>query len=159
MIVLLWILVAVIVALGFLGMFLPALPGIPLVFLGLVGAAAMDHFERVGVLTLVVLGVLTLFSFGVDFLASMVGVKRAGASKEAVIGLIIGSVLGIFMGFPGILTGPLLGAFIGELIANPDLHKAAKVGLYAWLGFLVGTVFKLAIGIVMIAVFLISFYR
>ncbi|MGH9360699.1 MAG: DUF456 family protein, partial [Thermoanaerobaculia bacterium] len=63
---LLWLLAVLLVGVGVAGTFLPALPGAPLVLAGLVVAAWVDDFERVGWFTLVVLGVLTLLSLGVD---------------------------------------------------------------------------------------------
>jgi uncharacterized protein YqgC (DUF456 family) len=76
-----YIVAGLLVALGLAGVVLPALPGMPLLFAGLVLAAWADGFQRVGWVMLVVLGVLTLLSFLVDFLATVFGAKRVGASR------------------------------------------------------------------------------
>ena len=82
-IVLLWLLAALMVIAGLAGTVLPALPGVPLVFGGLVVAAWADDFQRVGWVTLALLGVLTLASFAIDFAATALGAKRVGASRSS----------------------------------------------------------------------------
>ena len=83
---LLYVLAAILVLVGLAGIILPALPGIPLIFAGLLLAAFAGGFEQVGAGTLIALAVLTLVSVAVDFWATPVGVKRVGASRLAIIG-------------------------------------------------------------------------
>lgn len=145
---------AVLVLIGFAGTFLPALPGVPLVFAGMALAAYAGNFTRVGQRTLIVLGLLTIFALLVDFLAASVGAKRAGASRLAVIGAAVGAVLGIFFGPVGLLFGSFAGAIGGELLASRDAQHAARVGFAAWLGLIVGTLFKLALTFAMVGIFI-----
>ncbi|MDP1533322.1 MAG: DUF456 domain-containing protein, partial [Rubrivivax sp.] len=84
--ILLWLLAALLIALGFAGLILPMLPGIPLVFAGLVLLAWADNFAYVGWITLTLLGVLAALSYLIDLAASALGAKRFGASSRAVIG-------------------------------------------------------------------------
>ncbi len=128
--ILLWLLAALLIVVGFAGLILPALPGIPLVFAGLVLLAWAENFAYVGWLTLTVLGVLTLVSIGVDFLAAALGAKKFGASSRAIWGAAIGAVLGLFFGLPGLLLGPFVGAVIGEFSgrATPDGGDACRGG-------------------------------
>src|SRR5690606_12768053 len=80
-----WYAIAIVLVLvGLAGIVLPALPGLPLVFVGMLVAAWAGGFEQVGGWTLLVLAVLTLVSIGVDFLASAAGARRVGASRLAV---------------------------------------------------------------------------
>ena len=51
---------------------------------------------------------------------------------------------------------PLLGAAIGEYIAQRDLRRAGKVGIATWLGLLVGTALKVAIVFTMVGVFVVA---
>ncbi len=150
--ILLWILAALLVAIGAAGTVLPALPGPILVFAGVLLAAWADHFDRIGVPTLVVLGVLTAAAHTVDLAAAALGVRRAGASGRAVTGGALGALAGLFFGLPGLIIGPLVGAVAAELAVRRDVHAAGRAGLAAWTGFLVGTAAKVAIVIVMIAV-------
>ena len=81
----LWFALAVVLILvGIAGTVLPALPGVPLVFCGMLLAAWADGFAHVGALTLIVLGALTVIAIGIDFVAGLLGAKKVGASRHAV---------------------------------------------------------------------------
>ena len=54
---LLYVLAGLLVLVGLAGVVLPALPGLPLVFAGMLLAAWVDHFQTVGPIPLVILGV------------------------------------------------------------------------------------------------------
>ena len=150
---LLWIAVALLVALGVVGTVLPGLPGIPLVLVGLVVGAWIDDFAYVGRGTLMVIALLALVATAVEFAATALGAKRAGAHRRAVIGAALGALVGIFFGLPGLLIGPFAGAVIGEFSARGSLARAGRIGLATWLGMLLGGAAKLALVISMIAVF------
>jgi hypothetical protein len=153
-----WILAVVLVLAGVAGSVLPALPGVPLVFAGLLAAAWADDFTRVGVLTLVLLGVLTLLSFVIDFAATMLGAKRVGATKLAIVGAALGTVAGLFLGIPGLILGPFVGAVIGELLSHGEMQKAARAGVATWMGLLFGTLAKLALVFTMLGVFAAAYF-
>jgi len=145
----LWALAALLVLVGLAGTFLPALPG----FL----AAYIGDFERIGWPTLTILGVFTAVAIAADFVATLLGAKRAGASKLALVGAAIGSLLGIFSGLWGLLVFPFIGAVAGELIARQQIGQASRVGLATWLGMVIGTLAKLAIALTMVGVFIVSY--
>ena len=151
--VLLWLLAALLVVTGFVGSVLPVLPGAPLVFLGLLIAAWIDSFSRVGWLTLTVLGFLAIFAILIDFAATALGAKRVGASRLAIAGAAVGTVCGIFFGLPGIILGPFIGAVAGEYAARARLPEAAKVGFGTWIGLVLGTAVKLAVLFMMVGIF------
>ncbi|MFM1991000.1 MAG: hypothetical protein RJA99_3957 [Pseudomonadota bacterium] len=153
MVTLLWILVVVLIVAGLAGTVLPALPGTALAFAGILLGAWIDGFARVSGLTVMVCGLLMLVAWGADYASAMLGAKKAGASRLAVIGAAIGTVLGIFTGFVGLLFMPLAGAAIGEYLADRDAARAAHVGIATWVGLLVGTVLKVVITFVMIGLF------
>lgn len=155
---LLWLLAVALVLVGIAGAVLPALPGIPLVFAGLWLAAWIDDYVRVSGYTLAALGVLTVLALGIDFVASMLGAKRVGASRQAIAGAAIGAVLGIFFGLPGLIVGPFAGAVAGELMARGDVLRATHVGIATWMGLLFGTLAKLALSIAMVAVFVFAYF-
>jgi uncharacterized protein YqgC (DUF456 family) len=152
-----YVLAAVLVVVGIVGTVLPALPGVPIVFAGMLVAAWADGFQHVGLWTLIGLGVLTIIAVAVDFLAGLAGAKRVGASRVALIGAAVGTLVGIFFGIPGLLLGPFLGALIGELVAGGTLQRATHVGIGAWIGFLVGTVLKLGVAFAMLGLFALAF--
>lgn len=153
-----WVLAIALILIGIVGTFLPAIPGVAAVFGGMLLAAWIDDFTRIGWITLTILGVLTALSFVADIVGSLLGAKRVGASRLALVGAAIGAFVGIFMGFIGILIGPFIGAVAGELIAQRRLDVAARVGIGTWIGLLVGTLVKIALVFAMLGVFLTSYF-
>jgi uncharacterized protein YqgC (DUF456 family) len=151
-------LAAVLVLVGLAGVILPALPGLPLVFAGMLLAAWADDFERIGVVTLVVLGLLTVLSVAADFIATAAGAKRVGAGPAAVWGAALGTLVGIFFGPLGLLAGPFLGALLGELWHTRALRRATHVGLATWVGLLLGIVLKLALAFAMLGLFVLAWF-
>ncbi|MBP9593527.1 MAG: DUF456 family protein [Steroidobacteraceae bacterium] len=156
--VLLWILAAVLVLVGLAGSVLPALPGVPLVFTGLFIAAWAGEFARVSWPTLLLLGLLTLLSFVIDFAATALGAKRVGATRLAIIGALLGTLAGVFLGLPGLIIGPFLGAVIGELLSHGQVQQATRAGLATWMGLLFGTLAKLALVFTMLGVFAAAYF-
>ncbi|MDQ5888489.1 MAG: uncharacterized protein QG660_54 [Pseudomonadota bacterium] len=153
-----WLLAILLILVGFAGNILPLLPGTPLMLIGMLLAAWLDDFNRIGAFSIGVLVVLAILSQLADFLAGTLGAQRAGASKQALWGATIGSLAGIFAGLPGMLLGPFVGAAIGELIAEQDLLKAGKVGLATWIGLVLGMAAKIAIGFTMLGVFVLAYF-
>jgi uncharacterized protein YqgC (DUF456 family) len=153
---LLWILAIAMIVVGVIGTVLPALPGVILVFGGIVLAAWIDDFTRISAWTIGALAVLTLLGIAADYVAAAMGAKRAGASMLAIVGAAIGTVAGVFTGLIGLVFLPLAGAAIGELFAQRDLRRAGKVGIATWLGLLIGTAVKVAIVFTMVGVFAVA---
>ncbi|HEY5970911.1 MAG TPA: DUF456 domain-containing protein [Pseudoxanthomonas sp.] len=151
-------LAVVLVLVGIAGVILPALPGLPLVFAGMLLAAWAGDFQQIGWITLVVLGLLTLVSMAVDFFATLVGAKRVGASRKALLGAVIGTFAGLFFGPIGLFVGPFVGALLGELWHGRELGQAAKVGIGTWLGILLGTVLKLGLAFAMLGLFAFAWF-
>jgi uncharacterized protein YqgC (DUF456 family) len=147
------VIAALLVIAGIAGTVLPVLPGVPMVFGGLALAAWADDFQRVGTLTLLILGGLTALAVVADFAASALGARKMGASPRAVLGATIGAIVGIFFGLPGLILGPFVGAVIGELSANRALLHAGKAGLGTWLGLILGSIAKLTLAFLMLGVF------
>jgi len=151
-------LAVILVLVGIAGVILPALPGLPLVFAGMLLAAWAGDFQQIGWVTLVILGLLTLLSVGVDFFATLVGAKRVGASKKALLGAVLGTFAGLFFGPVGLFAGPFVGALLGELWHGREIGQAAKVGLGTWLGILLGTVLKLGLAFAMLGLFAFAWF-
>ena len=161
---LLYVLAAILVLIGLAGVVLPALPGLPLVFLGMLLAAWAGGFAKIGVGTLVALGVLTLLSMAVDFWAAAMGAKRVGASRLALGGALLGTFAGIFFGPVGLFVGPFVGALGGELLHGRRLDQqgigqATKVGLGTWLGIVFGVALKLMLALAMLGLFAWSWWH
>lgn len=148
-----WILAALIVISGLIGVVVPALPGIPVMFAGLVLAAWSTGFEPVGWGTIAVLGALTALSVLIDFLAAAFGAKRQGASPRAFWGATLGAVVGLFFGLIGIVLGPFIGAVAAELSSGRGAQQAGRSGYGVWIGLVLGTAAKLAIAFLMLGIF------
>jgi uncharacterized protein YqgC (DUF456 family) len=152
----LWITAFILIGVGVAGTVLPALPGAPLVFGGLLLAAWIDDFHRVGALPLTVLGLLTLLTVAVDIIAAILGARRVGASRAGVIGAALGTVLGLFLGLMGLVFGPFLGALLGELSARRGMFAAGQVAFATWIALLIAVVVKLAVVFAMIGIFVLA---
>jgi hypothetical protein len=150
-------LVVVLMGVGILGIFIPFLPDVVFILLGALVYGLYDKFEHVGGWTYVILVVLALLITLVDYLATLVGARKLGATKYGIIGGIIGGVLGFFGGnIFGTLIGFILGAVIGELLAGRDFKSSLKSGSGAILGILGGSLAKLIIAFVMIGIFILA---
>lgn len=154
---LLLLLGGLLVLVGLAGTILPALPGTPLVFVGLLVAAWAEGFEKVGWITLTILALLMILSFVIEIMATSMGAKRVGASWKAMLGAGLGTIVGLFFGIPGLLLGPFVGAVLGEYISLRDWRQAGKIGFGAWLGLLVGTAAKIALSFAMVGIFLAAY--
>jgi uncharacterized protein YqgC (DUF456 family) len=154
MTLLLWVAGGILVAIGLIGVVLPALPGTVLIFAGLLLAAWAEDFTRVGLGTVALIGVIGAASYGIDFAAAALGTRRLGASRRAMAGAGLGTIAGLFFGLPGIILGPFVGAVLGDLSAHRDLARAGRAGVAAWIGFAIGTAVKVGIAFLMIAIFL-----
>ena len=150
-------LAVIVIVIGMAGTVVPLIPGIPMVFGGLLLAAWAEGFLRVGAWPLVAIGVLAALSLGIDFIATLLGAKKVGASPQALVGATIGGIIGIFLGIPGLLLGPFIGAVAGEFYARRKLGQAGKVGLGTWMGLLFGAIAKIVVGFLMIGIFIAAY--
>ena len=141
------------IVLGLAGTVLPVLPGTLLVWGGIVLGAWIDNFSRVGTTTVLVISALAILAWGLDYVAGLMGARKAGASKQALLGAALGTVAGLFMGLVGVLFMPLFGAAVGEYLARRDHSRAVKVGVATWIGIMVGLVAKVALAFIMVGIF------
>ena len=153
-----WVASAALILIGLAGTVLPLLPGTLLVWAGILLGAWIDDFTRVSVGTVVFISVLAALAWALDFVAGLMGAKRAGASRLALVGAAIGTVVGILMGLVGVLFMPLVGAAIGEYWAQRDQQRAAKVALATWIGLLLGMIAKVVLSFVMLGIFLVALW-
>lgn len=152
----LWILGAILTVTGLSGLLLPIVPGAPVLFLGLLFGAWAEDFQYIGLWTLLVLAALAMLTYAVEFAASVLGVKKYGGSKRAMVGAVLGGIVGLFLGIPGILFGPFVGAVIGELSLQRSLDEASRAGFGSVIGLAIGLAGKFAIGIAMIGLFILK---
>jgi uncharacterized protein YqgC (DUF456 family) len=149
--ILLYIAGAILIVLGLAGAVVPALPGIALIMGGIWLIAAVDGYRHLGQWWLLSIGLIGAVGLTLDLVAGALGAKRVGASKQAVSGALVGTVIGLFFGLPGLLLGPFCGAVVGELTAGNSVLRSAHVGAGAWLGLIFGTIIKLVASVMMVA--------
>ena len=143
----LWISVGLLlIVLGFLGCFLPVIPGPPLSFAALL-MLQLTAEPPFTVLYLLIIGGVVLLVTILDYVVPIIGAKKFGASKAGIWGSSIGVVLGLFFGLWGVLILPFVGALVAELIAGKASGKALKAAFGTFLGFLMGTLLKLMVSI------------
>lgn len=136
---------------GIAGSIIPALPGPPAGWLGMLliylwGSgtdAAGDPMS--GKLLFIMLGVVTLVTV-LDYIVPGYFTKKSGGSRAGATGAIIGVFFGMFFLPPwGILVGCMAGAFIGEIVfASRTTEDAVRSAVGAFAGFLFGTIIKIA---------------
>jgi uncharacterized protein YqgC (DUF456 family) len=149
--------VLIIMIVGLAGVILPVLPGIPLIFGGIVLYGVLSGFEKITFDLILIFAGLTLFGLIADFLANYLSVKKMGGGRAGAIGAVIGLFIGIFfVGLVGIILLPFVFAVVFELIAGKREGQALKAGLGSFLGLLFGGVLRFAIGCIMIGIFVWS---
>ncbi len=140
---------------GLSGIVLPVIPSTPLIWFGVLIYAVFDGFKSIGWLLLLIFAVLAIISVILDYFGGVIGAKKYGATKWGLIGSVIGGIAGFFMGgIVGLIFGPFFGAVLLELVFGKDLRGAFKSGVGTLVGFIGGAVTKLAIGVIMIGIFI-----
>ena len=153
------ILAGVLLFLGFLGTFVPVLPGAPLAWAGLLLAYFSDYCQ-ITIVTLVITAIFAVIVSITDNIFPVAMTKKFGGSKKSTIGSTIGLVIGLFIGPLGIIIGPFLGALFGELMDNNGQWKPAlKTAWGSLVGFLLGTGIKMITVSVFIIIFIFSFFK
>lgn len=143
-----WITLGVILTIaGLVGCILPLIPGPPLVYAAVM-IAQYTHDKPFTTQFMVVWLILVFLVVLLDYYVPIWGTRKFGGSKGGVWGSTTGLIIGLFF-FPpfGIIVGPFIGAVIGELLNGKDMQKALRSGLGSFLGFITGTIMKLAVSL------------
>jgi uncharacterized protein YqgC (DUF456 family) len=144
-------------AVGVVGVVVPLIPGSLLLVGGAVLIGWADRFVHVGRGTIIATACLSAIIWAVDLVAGALGAKVAKASRWAVVGAGVGFLVGLFLGLPGVILGPAVGAVAFEYARNPDTRQALRAGTGAFVGFLLGSVVKIALAMVIVGVILVRF--
>lgn len=149
-----------IIFLGAAGSVLPFLPGPPLALAGILLYAFITEFEKVGITAVAVFSVLTLLTILFDLFGPALVSRGYKSSKLGAWGAFIGTVAGfLVLGPLGILLGPFVGAFLGELLNMQTHHQALRSAWGAFVGFLLGSIFKLLVALSMLFYFIIALLK
>jgi uncharacterized protein YqgC (DUF456 family) len=149
---------------GIAGCILPVIPGPPVAYAGMV-IVYFTKFADFNVNTLFILGALAIIIQLFDYIVPAWGAKKFGGSRAGVWGSIVGLIIGIFFlplgpfGIIGILGGPFCGALVGELIAGKDTDSAFKAAFGTFIGFIAGTLMKLAVSVIITVFFIMGIWH
>jgi hypothetical protein len=154
--ILLYVLGAAALVAGIAGVVLPAIPGSVLLIAGAVFVGWAEGFTRVSGWTVAACVVIGVGIWVVDFVAGILGARAFGASKWAIIGAGLGLLVGMFLGLPGIVLGPAVGAIVLEYARDPNFERALKAGTGAFLGFVLGSVVKVSLAFVLVGVLVLA---
>jgi uncharacterized protein YqgC (DUF456 family) len=157
MAILLYVLGVALLLAGVAGLVLPVLPGAGLLVLGVVALAWAGGFTILGWGTVAFAAAMGLAITAVDWAATVLGAKAFGASRWAVIGSAVGLLVGLFLGIPGIVFGPAVGALVFEYAKDPNFGRAARAGAGALAGFVVGGILKVVLAFVLLGVVALRF--
>jgi uncharacterized protein YqgC (DUF456 family) len=144
---------------GVAGSVLPGIPSTPLVMLVAIGHRLYFGSAGPSNVALLIMGALMALSLVMDYLASMYGAKKLGATWRGVLGAVVGGLIGIFFNLPGLLLGPFLGALVFEMVGGREWKEAARAGLGAVIGLFVGAIGKLACCVAMMGLFAANVIR
>jgi uncharacterized protein YqgC (DUF456 family) len=149
----LMVLIVVLMILGIAGSVVPFMPGTPLILLGAFVHAWATGFHPIGGWRLLLLAMLTALSYALDYLSGALGARKLGGSRWAMLGALVGGIIGIFFGPFGIVLGPIIGAVGVELIYRKEIVAGLRSGAGTVLGMLLGAVAKLSIAVIMVGLF------
>ena len=153
------IVAGVLLFVGFLGTFVPVLPGAPFAWAGLL-AAYFSEYTDISLLCLIITAVIAVVVSIVDNIFPVTMTKKFGGSKYATTGATVGLIVGFFTGPWGIILGPFFGALIGEFINKEGRNEGVfKAAFGAFMGFLLGTGLKMITVLAFIWIFVFSFFR
>jgi uncharacterized protein YqgC (DUF456 family) len=152
-----WLLTVILFALGLIGTVLPVFPGTIIILAGaLVHRLMLGPEKSIGWRTIVILLLLTLATYALDFLSGYFGARFFGATRWGMFGAMLGALLGLFFGIVGLFVGPVIGAVLGEFIAGKRMIDAGRAGWGSLLGNLGAVIGKLLIALAMIAIFFLT---
>lgn len=152
-----WALTITLLVVGLLGTVLPLLPGPFIIYVGGILHTFIRPESGMSWPGIALFTLLLLASYAVDFMSGAVGTKWFGGSKWGMWGVLVGGLVGLFFGLPGLILGPIIGGFAAEkLIARKDFHPAAKATWGTVVGTTVGMGVRFAISGAMVAVFFID---
>lgn len=152
-----WSVTVALLALGLVGSVVPLLPGPVLILMGGVLHVILRPETGVTWWCVAVLVLLTVAAYALDFASGALGTRWFGGSRWGIAGVVVGGIVGIFFGLPGLILGPLIGGFAAEmLLAKKELAPAAKSTWGTFLGTGVGLALRLGIAILMIVAFVVD---
>lgn len=143
----------VVMLVGVAGTVIPAVPGLPLIWLTMLGFGVLEQFQRIDASFLGITFVVLVAAEVADYVTRARGASRHGAGRAGSWGAVLGAIVGLFFLPVGLVLGPFLGAFGAELLAGRTVSDSMRAG---W-GGLIGTLGSIAIKLVVAFGMMIAF--
>ena len=154
---LLWSIVTAFFIIGTFGTIIPGLPGLGLVFAGVLFYGWATNWVPVSTTTIVVMGLFTLVASLADWYGSGFAAKLGGGKRKAFWGTLIGGLAGLLLGSaPGFLLGAFIGALVGALAEGKGPEQAGKIAVLSLVGILGARLMQLVFAIAIIIAFFIA---
>ncbi len=143
---------------GILGSIVPILPGPPIAFCGLV-LVQFSSKHPFSTEFLIIFGMLAIVSAVIDNVLPIYTTKKFNGSRKGVWGSAIGLIIGLFF-FPpfGIIIGPMVGAFLGEILDGKSPNNSLRPAFGSFIGFLSSIFLRFALSIVMTYYFVVQVF-
>jgi hypothetical protein len=134
------------------------LPGTWMIVVAALVYGWFDGWERISVTWILILAGLALLGEAIELLAAFVTARRAGATRQAAWGGLIGGILGMFLlsvplpllgTFIGAILGCFIGAAITEVVIHHGVQQSARVGFFSAIGFAIGAAAKVGLALAM----------
>ena len=150
------ILALLVMCVGLAGAILPGVPSTPLVLIAAIAHKLCFGATGAGWIVMALLAGLTALSLAMDYLATIYGAKKLGATWRGAVGAIVGGLVGLFFHLPGLLLGPFVGAFLFEKVSGRTWKDSGRAGVGATLGLLAGALGKLSCCVAMMGLFTVN---
>ena len=138
---------------------LPAVPGPALVWAIGVIFAVLTGFARVGWPSVAVMTVLMVLGSASGWWMQALGMRSQGSSCLAILGALLGGLVGTFaipIPILGTLLGLVMGAILFEFLRAGELNLAIRTGGAAAAGYALSTIVEVGISLLIFAVFIAS---
>jgi len=137
----------ILVIIGIVGSILPIIPGPPIAFIGML-IAHFSSEQPFSIEMLLLFGGFAVASSIIDNVLPIYATKKFNGSKRGVWGSAIGLLIGLFLSPVGIIIGPILGAYLYEIIDGKSTNDAIRPAFGSFIGFLSSIFLRLSLSFV-----------
>ena len=149
-----WLVTGTLLTTGFLGSFVPLVPGPLIIFIGCALHSWLRPISGMGWGGMLLELLLLVAAYVTDFAAGAVGSKKFGGSRWGFAGVVLGGIVGLFFSLPGLILGPLIGSLVFEIaFAEKSIRPALKATAGSALGIGLGLIARGLIGALMVGLF------
>ncbi len=150
------------ILIGIVGVIVPILPGILLIWLTVLAYAILEGFQSIDWITFTVITLIALGTGTADIWMSLFGSKTGGASFLSMVYGLVGAIIGVFAlsivaPLVGSLFGGILGysagVLLGEYQKQRDWNLAIRASVGGLAGWGVATVVQFSGGMLILAIF------